>query len=145
MCELTALKECLVSKVYEQFENIETIDTKEMGEAIDMIKDLAQTMYYCSVVEAMKNGEECNGDACSEDEYASWAYHVGAKDSSRCGASRAAYLKKKEENASESYLTELEVYLNDLKNDVKEMATHMNYDEKELVGNHLTILHSEIV
>jgi hypothetical protein len=29
------------------------VDTKELGEAIDMIKDLEEAIYYCTVTEAM--------------------------------------------------------------------------------------------
>lgn len=37
---------------------VEKTDTKELGEAIDMIKDLKEAMYYGSVVEAMEKSEE---------------------------------------------------------------------------------------
>ena len=37
---------------------VESIDTKELGEAIDMIKDLKEAMYYGSVVKAMEESEE---------------------------------------------------------------------------------------
>jgi hypothetical protein len=30
------------------------VDTKELGEAIDMIKDLEEAIYYCTVTEAMR-------------------------------------------------------------------------------------------
>lgn len=36
---------------------IETVDTKEMGEVTDIIKDLAEAMYYRTLVEAMKESE----------------------------------------------------------------------------------------
>lgn len=31
------------------------VDTHELGEAVDMIKDLSEAIYYCSVVEAMED------------------------------------------------------------------------------------------
>jgi len=31
------------------------VDTEELGEAIDMIKDLEEAIYYCTVTEAMNN------------------------------------------------------------------------------------------
>lgn len=37
---------------------IENIDAKELGEAIDVIKDLKEAMYYGSVVKAMEESEE---------------------------------------------------------------------------------------
>jgi hypothetical protein len=36
-------------------ENLETVDTCELGEVVDMIKDLAETIYYCTVTEAMED------------------------------------------------------------------------------------------
>lgn len=36
---------------------IETVDTKEMGEVTDIIKDLSEAMYYRTIVEAMKESE----------------------------------------------------------------------------------------
>jgi hypothetical protein len=39
-------------------DDLDTIDAKEMGEVIDMIKDLSETMYYCSIVKAMEEGEQ---------------------------------------------------------------------------------------
>jgi signal transduction histidine kinase len=38
-------------------ENLECVDTKELGEVIDMIKDLAEAIYYCTVTEAMETKE----------------------------------------------------------------------------------------
>jgi len=37
--------------------NIETADTRELGEAIDMIKDLSTAQYYCSIVSAMEDSK----------------------------------------------------------------------------------------
>ena len=36
---------------------VEMVDTKEMGEVTDIIKDLAEAMYYRTLVEAMKESE----------------------------------------------------------------------------------------
>ena len=35
-------------------ENLNTVDTRELGEAVDMIKDLAEAIYYCTVTKAME-------------------------------------------------------------------------------------------
>jgi hypothetical protein len=34
------------------------VDTKELGEAIDMIKDFSEAIYYCTITKAMEEGEE---------------------------------------------------------------------------------------
>ena len=55
MERLKNMKESLVSAVQSQISgNLASVDAKELGEAVDMIKDLAEAMYYCSVVEAME-------------------------------------------------------------------------------------------
>lgn len=45
--------ETLTSCVEDQLTQLETTDTKELGEAIDMIKDLEEAMYYCTITKAM--------------------------------------------------------------------------------------------
>ena len=38
--------------------NLAEVDTKELGEAIDMIKDLSEAIYYCTVTKAMEESEK---------------------------------------------------------------------------------------
>ena len=58
MERLKAIKEQLMSQVEGQMGDLRCVDTHELGEVIDMIKDLAKTMYYCSVTEAMEDAKE---------------------------------------------------------------------------------------
>ena len=56
---LKHMKETLMCAVEMQLCDLGEVDTKELGEAIDMIKDLEEAIYYCTVTEAMKgNGSE---------------------------------------------------------------------------------------
>lgn len=57
MERLKAMKECLMSVVQAQMNNLQCVDTKELGEAIDMIKDLEEAMYYCAITKAMEEKE----------------------------------------------------------------------------------------
>ena len=55
MERLKNLKENILNCVqYEVSGNLKEVNTKELGEAIDMIKDLSKAIYYCSIVEAME-------------------------------------------------------------------------------------------
>lgn len=54
MHRLKEMKRKITDIVECQLTHPECVDTKELGEAIDMIKDLTETMYYCSIVEAME-------------------------------------------------------------------------------------------
>jgi hypothetical protein len=42
--------------------HLDSVDAKELGEAIDMIKDLSEAIYYCTITEAMEaKGKESGG------------------------------------------------------------------------------------
>ena len=58
MKQLKLIEQCLASAVQSQLEDLKKIDTKELGEVIDMIKDLEEAMYYCSISEAMEKSAE---------------------------------------------------------------------------------------
>lgn len=62
MEQLKTIKEQLVAQVLGQMGDLKRVDTKELGEVIDMIKDLAETMYYCSITEAMEQSSEQGED-----------------------------------------------------------------------------------
>ena len=51
--------ECLTEKALAELDKgIENVDTKEMGEAVDMIKDLNEAEYRAVIVKAMKEADE---------------------------------------------------------------------------------------
>ena len=60
MERLKHMKETLMGCVQGQLGNLSAVDTKELGEAIDMIKDLEEAIYYCTILKdsskSYKNG-----------------------------------------------------------------------------------------
>ena len=59
MDRLKHMKESLFNRIDAEIaRGLDNVDTKELGEAIDMVKDLSEAMYYCSIVEAMEEREE---------------------------------------------------------------------------------------
>ena len=54
---LKHMKETLMCAVEMQLCNLGEVDTEELGEAIDMIKDLEEAIYYCTVTEAMSHSK----------------------------------------------------------------------------------------
>ena len=53
------MQECLTEKAVSEFEKgIENVDTSEMGEVVDMIKDLAEAEYHSIISKAMKKADE---------------------------------------------------------------------------------------
>lgn len=55
---LKTMKEQLISCVQGQLGDISKVDTHELGEAVDMIKDLAEAIYYCTITDSMEKSEE---------------------------------------------------------------------------------------
>lgn len=60
MEQLKHMKEMLTGCVQGQLTHIDQADYHELGAAIDMIKDLAEAIYYCTITEAMEEKEEKN-------------------------------------------------------------------------------------
>lgn len=59
MEKLKQMKEALVGCVQTQvYGNMEKVDAKELGAAVDMIKDLSEAIYYCTITEAMEKEEK---------------------------------------------------------------------------------------
>ena len=55
---LKHMKEILMCAVENQLTHLEDVDAQELGEVVDMIKDLEEAEYYCAVVKAMEESEE---------------------------------------------------------------------------------------
>lgn len=57
MERLKSMKETLMGCVQGELCHLDTVDAKELGEAVDMIKDLSEAIYYCTITEAMEGKE----------------------------------------------------------------------------------------
>lgn len=51
---LMYMKDCLTRYVEYEMCHLSEVDAEELGEAIDMIKDLEEAIYYCTITEAMQ-------------------------------------------------------------------------------------------
>lgn len=59
MERLKMMKESLMNCAQSQISgNLNEVDAKELGEVVDMIKDLEEAIYYCTIVKAMEDKEE---------------------------------------------------------------------------------------
>lgn len=58
MERLKHVKDTLLCAVESQLGDLEHVDAKELGEVVDMVKDMEEAMYYCSITKAMKEKEE---------------------------------------------------------------------------------------
>ena len=55
MKQLKQMKETLMSAVQSEISHLDKANCHELGAAIDMIKDLSEAIYYCSIVESMED------------------------------------------------------------------------------------------
>lgn len=61
MMKISSIEEQLLSMLeIESMKGLENVDAEEMGKVVDMVKDLGEAKYYCSIVLAM---EEEQGEA----------------------------------------------------------------------------------
>lgn len=160
MYELKNMKECLMAYVWPQLKHLDQVDAKELGEAIDMIKDLEEAIYYCTITKAMEQQpQEENGyrryygegkwdrnqhhmpqqhvnDSWGEE----WDWREG-----RSPKSRKMYMEAKQmHHGKTSSLHELEKYMKELTDDIIEMIEDATPEEKELLSNKLSGLAARI-
>lgn len=80
MERIKQMKETLINQVQGQMGDLKCVDTHELGEVIDMIKDLEETLYYGSIVKAMEDKEEAEEVRRPEVNYYSTRYVMPKDD-----------------------------------------------------------------
>ena len=58
MENLKSIKKCLIAQAQAQMGNLQEVDAEELGEVIDMIKDIEEAIYYCTITKAMEKSKE---------------------------------------------------------------------------------------
>ena len=148
MKKLCEIKDTLINLVEQQMTNPQCVNTHEMGEVIDMIKDLAETCYYVSIVEAMKDKEEHEKSSRQTD---TMYYGIGAmdEDNKKMGHSpmkRKSYIESKERHMDQALqMRELEDYAQELTSDLLEMIQDATPEEKQLLQRKIATLATKIV
>ena len=56
--ELKTMKTQLMGCIQGQMGHLNQVDAKQLGEAVDMIKDLSQAIYYCTITQAMEKSKQ---------------------------------------------------------------------------------------
>lgn len=72
---LKTMKEQLMNCVQGQLGDISKVDAHELGEAVDMIKDLAEAIYYCTITESMEKSEETKSQGETNINYYTTPYY----------------------------------------------------------------------
>ena len=83
MEQLKTIKEQLIAQVQSQMGDLKCVDTKELGEVIDMIKDLSEAVYYCEIYDQMKDSEESRKEQMMTRENNNYYYTERYYDSAR--------------------------------------------------------------
>ena len=136
--KLIPIAEHLICAVEEQMEDLEGVCTQELGEVIDMIKDLSKAIYYDVVTEAMLEvdelGEEVVIKKIKDTHHESNGY-----------PSYTTYLEAKHNHSDNAILMrELEKYMNDIHQDMTEIVKNATPEEKQYLTKKLNILISKL-
>lgn len=57
MERLKSMKEAFIAQIQSQLGNLANVDAKELGEVVDMVKDMEEAIYYCTITKAMEAKE----------------------------------------------------------------------------------------
>ena len=153
---LKHIKEQVLCCVEEQMCNLEDTDTKELGEAIDILKDLEEAIYYSTITEAMK-GEDTQQDrgdyewsAKGVGEYGyplmsdHWSMHKDGREG-RSPEVRRMYMEARDMGKDKTMqIKELEHYMQELSTDIVEMIQEAGPEEKQYLEKKLLALASKI-
>ena len=153
MCSerLKCMKETIMDAIEIQLCDLSEVDTKELGEAIDMIKDLEEAIYYCTVTEAMNNSshetkksdyhQQENGDSRENNDPGKWR----DEREGRSYNSRRMYIEARDMKRDKAtQLRELERYMQELSQDITEMIADASPEEKQYLEKKITALASKI-
>ena len=160
MGALKDIKCQLISTVQSQMGDLSNVDAVELGEVIDMIKDIAECEYYCEITNAMKGGNDEDYDYyddvmpyTSRNRYgymSSTRNKTYPKDresyyyddlEGRSPAIRRVYMQTKDQNLK---MRELENYMRELSSDITEMIEGATEEEKQVLRQKLTNLSTMI-
>lgn len=157
------MKETLMNCVQGQLGDLSSTDTKELGEAIDMIKDLSEAIYYCTITESMEETKK-------EEEMKYYPTHYRDMDKTygsmyytpsemreypieirdfregRSPMTRKNYMERKMHGgAKEAQVYELDKYTQELAKDISEMMEGASPEEKQMMQMKLSALTASIV
>lgn len=146
------MEEALVDVIEMQFCNLDNVCTKELSEAIDIVKDLEEAIYYHTITEAMKaekatttraswkmeeSYDHAMGDMMVKEEWDEWLGHSPH--------SRKRYMEAREHGKDKAtQLKELEKYIQELSTDIVNMISDATMEEKSYLEKKMTTLATKI-
>ena len=147
--ELKRMKNCLITQAQSQMNNLSMVNTQEMGEVIDMIKDLEESIYYCTIDEAMAGDNNYNYYRDIDQNQGRMYYSGNDFRDTKEGRSpmiRRTYMESKEMHKDKnSQMQELEKYTRELSADVIDMIRGSSMEEKQILQRKLNEIASQIM
>ena len=147
--ELKRMKNCLITQAQSQMNNLSMVNTREMGEVIDMIKDLEESIYYCTIVEAIAGDSNYNYYRDIDQNQGRMYYSGNDLRDTKEGRSpmiRRKYMESKEMHKDKnSRMQELEKYTRELSADVIDMIRGSSMEEKQILQRKLNEIASQIM
>lgn len=171
MYRLCEMKNCLINAAQSQMNNLANCDAEELGEVIDMIKDIEEAIYYYTITEAMKESEietdpsrmyykesirkkkrnipmdyyERYRDKYEEEEDIEYPVKIYDTREGRSPERRRMYMESKELHHDQAKkLKELEEYMKELNQDILEMIEDASPEEKQLLQKKIALLATKI-
>ena len=144
--KLKNIQETLATAAEEQLEHLECVDAKELGEVIDIIKDIEETIYYCTVTKAMK--EEVKDKTWDNNTIHMEKEYPHAFEDPREGKSyrsRRMYMESKESKQDKTIqMRELEKYMQELAQDITELIEDTSAEEKQYLSKKISSLATKV-
>ena len=153
------MKETLMNCVQGQLGDLSSVDAKELGEAIDMIKDLSEAIYYCTITESMEKpnktmyrdmdkeaGMMYYTDPNSRNIMRNYPIELRDHREGRSPITRKTYMERKMHGENkEVQMHELEKYMQELTSDITEMIEGASPEEKQMLQKKISALATKIV
>lgn len=159
MDKLKNVKDCLMAQLQTQMGNLANVDAKEMGEVVDMIKDLEEAIYYCTITKAMTEKEDHgskehyyyypieNGRKRMMDEWSPYErmYYNGqggdARGSNGSENRSDSSMSGSNSSSGRSYYSEYPIELRDYREGRSPKARRMYMESKEMHHSKSTKMH----
>lgn len=169
---IESIKQTLLAQVQAQMAHLECVDAKELGEVVDILKDLEEMCYYHTITEAMHQEypseysrmyydgyrKPREGDYYDRHRSTDWMSADGRyldrershdetpdRREGHSHKQRKMYMETKEMHPDKTkQLQELEKYMKELSDDMVEMISDASAEEKQYLGNRLSALSSKI-
>lgn len=161
MKHLIKIKKQLVDCVEQELsQGLGSVDTHELGEVIDMIKDLDEAIFYCimghhqlekdeAAPVALQHCCHCDGVEIDEEDHSFMEKEAMAtaydEKEGHSYKKRKAYLEAKERNSDKIVqMKELEEYMKDLSMDITDMIKDASTEERQLLEKRIQSLATKI-